>query len=537
MDIAPATIFTARTVHAQAAGPVEAFAVVGEHVVASGSPGALRERFPEAEVCDFGDATIVPGFNDAHIHIGLTAEDLLHLDLSHATVGTVDGLLERVRAEAASARTGGWVRGARYDDVKTGSLTRHELDVAAGDVPVIITHIAAHWGVANSAALAALGYHDGSEPPPGGDLGRDAGGRLDGRLIERALLDVLYPATGKGSSPIEPSSEDERLAGLRRAVELWHRAGLTSICDALTSPADVALLRRARATGDLTLRTGMLLAVDHYAKARELGVGSGFGDDHLRLVGVKSFVDGAIGGRTCLLSEPFVGTDYRGVQITGTSELHDQVASVHGHGDRMGVHANGDAAIRLLLDIYEDVARADPKPGLRHRIEHCTLIDDEILRRMRALDLVAVPFAGYPAYHGGALESWYGAERVGRMFAHRSFLDAGITVAGSSDYPCGPFEPLLGMQSMVTRRGIDDGALVGQRQRISAAEALAVYTVGSAAASGDENRKGRLAPGFLADFVVLDQDPLAIDPSGIAQVGVRHTYVGGRLVSEEGRAA
>ncbi|HEU5470924.1 MAG TPA: amidohydrolase [Actinophytocola sp.] len=527
-------IFTARLVHAQAGVPVAAFAVAGERIVAAGTPSGLRADFPRARVEDFGAATIVPGFNDAHIHIGLTAEDLLHLDLSHAAVATIDVLLDRVGARAATATPGEWVRGSRYDDTKTGVLTREALDAVAGAVPVLVTQVAGHWGVANSAALRALGYHEDSVPPPGGDLGRDAAGRLDGRLIERALLDVAYAATGTAGSPITPSTQQQRMTGLRRAIEQWHAAGLTSICDALVGPEDVALLHRARRSGDLTLRTGMLLAVDHYQKARELGVGSGFGDDLLRLVGVKSFVDGAIGGRTCLLSEPFTGTDYHGLQITDTDELRESIRRVHADGNRMGVHANGDTAIRLLLDIYAEIAGTDPKPGLRHRIEHCTVVDDDILRRMRALDLIAVPFAGYVAYHGGALESWYGPERVRRMFAHRSFLDAGVTVAGSSDYPCGPYQPLLGMQSMVTRQGIDDGVRVGENQRISAAEALAIYTTGSAAASGDEHRKGRLAPGFLADFVVLDQDPLTIDPAGIASIGVRHTYVGGRRVWSAG---
>ena len=523
-------IFGGRVVHAQAGRPVEAFAVVGEQVVATGTVAELRERFAGARVEDFGDATIVPGFNDAHIHIGLTAEDLLHLDLSHAAVRTVEGLLSRVRERAGRARPGEWVRGTRYDDAKTGVLTRRELDEAAGDVPTLVTHVAAHWGVVNSAGLAALGYREDSAPPAGGELGRDEAGRLDGRLIERALLDVAYPATSTGDSPIRPSTRDERLVGLRKAVEQWHAAGLTSICDALTSPDDIALLLAARRAGELTLRTGMLLGVDHYGKAQALGVGSGFGDEHLRLVGVKSFVDGAIGGRTCLLSQPFERSEYRGMQITGTEELRESITRVHRDGNRMGVHANGDAAIRLLIEIYAEVARGDPRPGLRHRIEHCTVVDDEILRRMRELDLIAVPFAGYVAYHGGALESWYGRERVGRMFAHRSFLDAGITVAGSSDYPCGPFEPLLGMQSMVTRRGVDDGVLVGANQRVTPAEALEIYTVGSATACGDEERRGRLAPGFLADFVVLAKDPLAIDPDGIGGIEVRHTYVGGQRV-------
>ncbi|MGW8687175.1 penicillin acylase family protein [Streptomyces sp. NPDC055817] len=194
------------------------------------------------------------------------------------------------------------------------------------------------------------------------------------------------------------------------------------------------------------------------------------------------------------------------------------------------MHANGDAAIRLVLDAFEQAARDLPRPGLRHRIEHCSLVDDGILARMKALDAIAVPFAGYAAYHGGALNDWYGAERVGRMFAHRSFLDAGVTVAGSSDYPCGPYQPLIGLQSMVTREGTDDGAAAGPGQRVSAEEALRIFTLGSAEAEGAQAYKGRLAAGQLADFVALGENPLTADPHGIASIPVRATYVGGDQV-------
>ena len=259
-------------------------------------------------------------------------------------------------------------------------------------------------------------------------------------------------------------------------------------------------------------------------------MGSGFGDDRLKLIGVKAFLDGAIGGRTCLLSEPFTDPNYQGVQTTSTEELRANVERVHTDGNRVGVHANGDAAIRLVLDALEDVAARIPRPGLRHRIEHCSLIDDDILKRMHRLGAIAVPFAGYPGYHGGALNSWYGEERMGRMFAHRAFLDAGVTVAGSSDYPCGPYQPLSGLQSLVTRTGVDDGITVGASQKVTAAEALSIFTLGSAEASGEESYKGRLAPGYLADFTVLGDNPLTIDPHGIADIDVRATYVGGDAV-------
>ncbi len=508
----------------------EAFAVVYGRVRATGDIASLRERFPGAEEVDLGDATVIPGLHDAHIHLANTADDLLHLDLSAAAVGSVDALLARVGAEATAAGPGVWVRGSRYDDVKTGSVTRRQLDQVAPDNPAIVVQVAGHWGVANSLALRELGISEDSSPPPGGEFGRGDDGCLDGRLIERAIMNVIYPATVRGESPVPVSSPDDRMRGLVRAIEMWHAAGLTSICDALIAPDDIALLKRARDEGLLTLRVGMLLSIDHYPKARALGVGSGFGDELLRLVGVKAFVDGAIGGRTCLLSEPYADTGGHGLQTTSTGELFANVRAVHRDGNRVGVHANGDAAIRIVLDAFEAAQADTPRPSLRHRIEHCSVVDDEILARMKALGAIAVPFAGYVAYHGGALNTWYGAERAERMFAHRSFLDAGVTVAGSSDYPCGPYQPLLGLQSMVTREGMDDGEPVGPSQRVGVEEALRIFTLGSAEAEGAEATRGRLAPGYLADFVVLGENPLAVDPHGLASIPVRATYVGGECV-------
>jgi len=202
---------------------------------------------------------------------------------------------------------------------------------------------------------------------------------------------------------------------------------------------------------------------------------------------------------------------------------------VHADGNRLGVHANGDRAIRLLLTLLEEAEAADERPGLRHRVEHCSLVDDDIVRRLAALNAIAVPFGSYANYHGGALVDWYGEERVGRMFAHRDLLDAGVTVAGSSDYPCGPIEPLLAIQSCVTRTGFD-GVDVGSRQRISVEEALHVYTTGSAEATGETGVKGTLTPGLLADFVVLREDPRRVDPETIGAIPVLSTWVGGRPV-------
>jgi predicted amidohydrolase YtcJ len=508
----------------------EALAATGETITATGTLAELRDRFPAAEVVDFGDSTIVPGLNDAHIHLALTAGDALHLDLSHEAVGAVPALLDTIAAEAGAASAGDWIKGSRYDDEKTGVVLRDDLDRVSPEVPVLVNHVAGHWGVVNSAGLRWLGIEESTPDPDGGRYDRYSDGRLNGKLVERALMNVVMPATARGDRFIPGDTVGDLQRGAAKTIAKWNAAGLTSICDALISPQDIGILSAVREAGDLGLRVGMLLSIDHYDKAAELGVGSGFGDNRLRLTGVKAFLDGAIGGRTCLLSEPFTDPNYQGVQTTSTDELRANIERVHTDGNRVGVHANGDAAIRLVLDAYEDVSRRIPRPGLRHRIEHCSLIDDEILARMKDLGTIAIPFAGYPGYHGGALNSWYGEKRMERMFAHRSFLDAGITVAGSSDYPCGPFQPLFGLQSLITRTGVDDGVTVGASQRVSAAEALSIFTLGSAEASGEESYKGRLVPGYLADFTVLGDNPVAIDPHGIADIDVRATFVGGEEV-------
>ncbi|MDE2572346.1 MAG: amidohydrolase [bacterium] len=532
------TIYRARRIISMTDHEPEAFAVLNGRIVATGAATELAARFPGSERVDFGDGVVIPGLNDAHCHLGITAEDLLHLDLSVDAVHSLAQIIERLRGEAARTPSGTWLRGSRYDDAKMAEgrvLTRWDLDGVSREHPIMVLHVAGHWGVLNSSALELGGIDDASQPPEGGAFGRDASGRLNGILYEQAIFNYAYPATAKNGKTIAPPSAfEERLLGLARGVKMFHAAGLTSITDALVSPQDIALFQEAERRGTMTLRVNMLLGYEHYDAVRRLGIRTGLGGERLRLGGVKSFVDGAIGGRTCMMEEPFEGTtDDFGIQSVSTSDLRDLVRMVHGDGNRVGIHANGDRAIKLLLGLLEEAQNEHPHPEIHHRIEHCTVVSDDILARMKRLGAIAVPFGSYVHYHGGKLVDWYGSKRLERMFAHRWFLDAGIAVAGSSDFPCGPFEPLLALQSCVTRRGYDS-VVMGENQRITAREALALYTVNAAYAAGEEHLKGRLAPGFLADFVVLGGDPLTVAPERIGALPVRETYVGGARVWREG---
>jgi predicted amidohydrolase YtcJ len=511
-------------------GAADAMVVLGERVVAVGSRSDLQAAYRVDEVIELG-GVVLPGFNDAHVHPTMTAENLLHVDCSPEAVPDGAELVRRLREEAERSDVA-WVLGSRYDQSKsTGGqiVDRRFLDDATGAKPTLLIHVAAHWGVLNSAGLAAAGHSTQSPDPAGGALGRDADGELNGLVYEQALFDIAYPSLARGgASLIEPSSDAARMRGLRRALDMFHAAGLTSACDALCGPDDLRLLSAARACGELTLRTGVLLAYPHLPAMRDLGVTSGLGDERLRVVGLKVFVDGACAGGNCWVDEPFEGTDDHGMAVIEPAALNDLVRESRAAGIAVAAHANGDRAIRMLLDAHELSATIGGS-GLRHRIEHGSLVDGEIMARIKALGLTVVPFGSYARYHADKLVGLYGHERLNRMFAHRWLLDAGIAVAGSSDYPCGPIEPLAALASCVGRQAAD-GTLIGPDQQITMAEALALYTTGSAYASGEEHLKGTLQPGMLADFVELDADPFAVAVEAVAEIGVRSTWVGAERV-------
>lgn len=530
---APVDIYAAQRVITMTGEDAQALAVQDGKVLSTGTSDALRSAFPDAAVHDLAGRTIIPGLNDGHMHLVQAAEEVLHLDLSYPEVSSIATVTDKVAAQAQQLPEGAWVRGSRYDDGKMAenrALTRDDLDRAAPDHPVLVIHVAGHWGVANSAALRLGGVEDDTPDPEGGGFGRDGGGRLNGVLYEQALFDFAYPQVARRPETVlPPATFEDRLAGLQRAMQMFHAAGLTSVGDALVGPADMELLREARNRGLLTTRVNALIAAEHYDRLPEFRAWEGVGDEWLRIGGVKSFVDGAIGGRTCMMEEPFTGTDDYGIQSRSTEWLRDLVRKAQRDGTRLGIHANGDRAIDIILGLFEQAAADQPRPGLRHRIEHCTVVTEDLVTRIKRLGAMAVPFGSYVNYHGERLLEWYGPDRVTRMFAHRWFLDAGVVVAGSSDFLCGPYEPLLGLQSCVTRQGAD-GSDVGANQRISLEEALRCYTVNAARLSDEQDIKGRLAPGYLADFVVLDEDPFAVDPAHLGSIPIRSTHVGGQAV-------
>ncbi|MGQ0647645.1 MAG: amidohydrolase, partial [Gemmatimonadaceae bacterium] len=282
--------------------------------------------------------------------------------------------------------------------------------------------------------------------------------------------------------------------------------------------------------GELKHRAYMMIRGGAYPLLRDAGVYTGFGDEWVRVGGVKYAADGSASERTMRMSTPYVGTSDYGILTMTQETIHEVVQDAHRNNWQVGIHANGDVTIDMVLQAYERVLEQHPHNDRRHRIEHCSLVNPELLRRLKATGTIPTPFWTYVYYHG---EKWsqYGDDKLRWMFAHRSFLDSGIRVPGASDYGPGPFEPLMAIQSMVTRRDYR-GREWGPNQKVTLNEALTIATINGAYASYEEKTKGSITAGKYADFVILANAPDAVDPDTIKDIRVVRTVVGGRSTYE-----
>jgi predicted amidohydrolase YtcJ len=489
---------------------------------------------PRTECLDLAGKTVLPGFIDAHEHLSWFAEGFLNLDCSPQRADSIEKLLEIIKRRVLETEPGGWVRGVLYDDTKMKDgrvLHRDDLDKAAPETPVLVVQVSGHWGVVNSKALELGGLHRDSAAAPGGELGRDStSGRLDGRLYEMALFNFAFESLAVQPTVVPAYPREVRKEAVRKAAVFLNSAGICSVGDALCAPSYITTYHDLLHDDALSLRINMIVPYQFLSHFENVGLTGSWGNAWVRCSGIKVIVDGAIAGRTAAMSQGYENDpdDHGLLLIDDQRELDRIIQRIHDLGYQACVHANGDIAINMVLDAVERAQRQNPASRPRHRIEHCTMIDDAILKHMVQLGVMALPFTSYLWQHGEKLRPFYG-RRADRMFAHKSFLKAGINVASGSDHPVGLHSPLLGIQCMVTRKTAD-GETVGADERISVAEAVRVYTAAAAYASSEENLKGMLKPGMLADAVVLDRDPWKVDPEEIAAIEVAMTVVGGKIV-------
>ena len=504
----------------------EAMTTLGDRVQAIGS---LEEVMPfvgaSTERIDVRDHTVTPGFIDSHSH-PLFAEEAVGVNVNLPRIEDVKQALAR---QALKTPPGHWVRGVMYDDTKftdERALNKNDIDDAVKNHPVFVPHRGGHTAVVNSKAIEMAGLTIDSPDPFGGRFFRE-NGEFTGKVAEHAM-DVFFKV---GTWPI--MDRNVRQEAARISSKNMAATGLTSTTDAFGNKDDLIAYQDARRNGELSFRISFMPGGNSkvYSGLKEAGIGSGFGDEMIRIGAVKFSADGSASERTMSMSTPYKGKpeDF-GILTMTQEEIYEAVEDAVAHDFRVGIHANGDIAIDMVLNAYEKVLKNHEGVNPRHRIEHCSLVNDEILTRIKAAGVIPTPFYTYVYYHGN---KWvdYGYDKMENMFAHKSFLDAGIPVAPASDYTPGPYEPMMAIQSMVTRKDIR-GREWGPSQKISVSDAMRICTIHGAYASFEEGLKGSLVAGKLADFVILEKDPHEVNPDEIVNIKILKTVLGGKTTFE-----
>jgi predicted amidohydrolase YtcJ len=522
-----------------------AVAITGGRIEAlDASLDSLNEA---GRVVDLRGATVLPGFHDAHNHMIGFGMSLAEVDLRSSAVGSLDELYAAIARRAETTAPGEWVVGAGYDQNKLGAHPhRDALDRAAPGRRVWLRHTSGHMCVVNSLVLADLGLEAAGTELPGGRVATDSGGRPTGLLEERAQLLV--------GSLVYPYPLSELTQAIGRAAEQYLKEGVTSCTEAgigggwlAHSPAELAAYQAARDTGTLGVRVELMAASevlhplgahasDDLVAGLDLGIRTGFGDDWLRLGAVKIFADGSLVGRTAALIDPYAGDGDgggRGYLQADAADLQATIIAAHRSGWQVATHAIGDLAIDVVLDAYERALEAYPRRDPRHRIEHFAVVQPRQVARAAGLGVIAVPQGRFATELGDGMLAAVGPDRQGWLYRQRSLLEAGMVLPGSSDRPVVSGAPLLGIADMVNRRTAS-GVPFNPGEAITAQQALYAYTRGSAYASRQEHVKGSIAPGMLADLVVLSEDPTAVSPERIAEVAVLATIVDGQCRYDAG---
>jgi predicted amidohydrolase YtcJ len=498
----------------------QALAIEHGHVAKIGTDRkVLSVAGKGTQVWNLDAATVLPGFTDCHTHLVGYAIQLYGASLRKATsISEIESIL---RKQAEKTRLGRWVLGYGWDQEKLEERrfpNRFDLDAAVSDRPVCIFRVCEHVCVANSAALELANITRTTAPPIGEVIDRQGGtGEPTGVLRENAMDLVLCHIPALDGPELRKATS----LAMRKAVS----AGLTSIHCVVDQPQHVRVLQAMNRAGELRARIYVLIPDGWLGPAGGMGISTGFGDEMLRIQAIKVFTDGSLGARTAALDMPYSDSpDTRGVLIHSQDQLNSIVESASRQGFQVAIHAIGDQAIAMALTAIENARITVPEcDRLRHRIEHASVLNPELIKRVKLARVIA---SVQP--HFIPSDRWVparvGRERAKFVYALKSLLKSGATVVGGSDCPVEPIDPLEGISAAVTSATEDYG------ERVGIQDALKMFTKNAAYATYEEKLKGTIQEGKMADLVVLDRDPLEVSPEQVRKIKVLATVVGGRIM-------
>ena len=516
----------------------EAVACLGNRIVAVGRSDEIRKWVgPGTEVIDLGGKLVLPGFNDAHVHFFSGGENLAGVQLRDAK--SEDEFRKRIAEFAARQPTGRWITGGGWDHENWTPArlpTRESIDIVTAGHPVFVSRLDGHMGVANSEALKLAGITRETPDPPGGTIVRDTAGEPTGVLKDAAMdrMDRAIP---------EPS-DDQIADAVRAAMRYAAENGVTSVQDMSAAPEILRVYQTLLARGELTVRISGHRPLAAWERLAAVGLHAGFGGEKLHIGALKGFADGSLGSTTALFFEPYLDapntSGLANSEMIPESKMQANILGADRAGLQVAVHAIGDKANHMVLGMYEEAERQNGARDRRFRVEHAQHLRMEDIPRFGKLRAIASMQPYHCIDDGRWAEKRIGPERAKGTYAFRSLLDSGAVLAFGSDWDVAPMAPLMGIYAAATRRTLDgkhpDGWV--PEQKITVAEAIRAYTMGSAYASFDEKIKGSIEPGKLADMVVVSDDILSIPAVEIEKARVDTTVFDGKVIyrrSEPGK--
>jgi predicted amidohydrolase YtcJ len=510
----------------------QAVAIIGDRIVAVGSQADVQGwRGASTRVIDAAGKLVLPGFNDAHVHFVSGGQQLDAVDLNDST--SAEEFVKRVAQQASKTPNKQWITGGDWDETKWSPAqlpTKEMIDAVTPDNPVFLNRYDGHMSLANSIALRLAGVTASTPDPPGGSIVRDAQGNPTGALKDAAMGYVF--------KVIPPLSHDQRLHAVQRALSHAASLGVTSVQDMNPEYADIAVYSELLDRGQLTTRiyaAPLITQVDDQVK---IGIRRAFGSPYLRIGALKAYADGSLGSATAYFFEPFADQpDNHGLlsdEMHPISLMHDRMMKADAAGLQLCTHAIGDAGISAILDIYTDLVKVHGKADRRFRIEHAQHMAAKDFARFADLGVIASVQPYHAIDDGRWAEKRIGHDRASRTYAFRTFLNDGVRVAFGTDWNVAPLNPMLTLYAATTRATLDGKNPNGwfPEQKLTVVEAVQAYTMGSAYAEFQDQEKGSITPGKLADMVIVNDDIFQIDPVKIRDVKVTKTIVGGKVVWE-----
>lgn len=489
-------------------------------------------------VVDLAHRTVLPGLIDVHTHSMEWTKGILRdqLDVTADHVSSISDVVALVRERAAKSAKAQWISGAGWDDAKFAEhryITRKDLDPVSPANPVYLDHVSGHLGVANSAGLALAGITRNTADPEGGVIERDSSGEPTGIVKDNAMLLVekLLP-----SDPPDLSIRAAKLTSERALA-----VGLTTIHDIYITPDEMRGYQDAFARGWLKLRVQMsprIGTIEDAEKLAQMGVHTGFGNDHVKLGAAKMFADGGMGARTiAIYPPPVIGEPNNlGVLRWKPEDMQNAHMIAARAGWQLETHAIGDRAIDEVLDSYAAIIKALDLKDPRFRIVHAGISTPAIQRRLKELNVLVDGNPPFVYWIGGWFKK-YGPERVRWSYPAKAYMENGIIEGAGSDVPVTPISPWWGIYAAVARKEMTTGEILAPEERLTVPEAIKLYTLNGAYLGFEEKEKGSLEPGKLADFIVIDRDIFSGPAEQLKDVKVLDTYVGGEVVYQAGEAA